>query len=389
MKIGSIENASANFIQPDWLHKGKRQDENAFVSGAVKPESLTKKSVDELSRTLGQKIEARKEDTFAAAYGVDISDEGYALQQKDKAMNMELTSRMAGDSDTIEVVTDFGDLNIAVGIAGNTPMFSFNNDNYEEVFSLADNMVSIELCINDILTDTQNDEYGGATVLTFESLAKALNAYGHKQSQALDNKHDKYLNGVLERLDKVDPEFKNPLVNEIRSMVEQVKSGKDIEWDSEEFADSVMDAWSRFGKQRLADIDLYMKQENDAGKYFTQKMAVYSYMQEMQRQAEEMSIIDQMLGDKDGNDQKVQTAGEVQRKSSLNDGMKAYKHDLRIRHILNEDDLPEKPTYGETASGYVIERPNEEKHNSALGYDWGNIMREYLKENPDLAAIVR
>ena len=45
MKIGSIENASANFIQPDWLKKGQ-QDENGLVSSTVKPESLTQKAVE-------------------------------------------------------------------------------------------------------------------------------------------------------------------------------------------------------------------------------------------------------------------------------------------------------------------------------------------------------
>ncbi len=388
MMIGSTDNHSGNFIQPDWLKKGQ-QGENGLVSSAVKPENLNQKAVEELTKKLGQEPDKKEENSFAAAYGVEISDEGYALQQKDKANNLEITHRMAGDSDKIEFVTDFGDLNINVGVASGTPMFSFNNDNYEEVFSLADNMVSIEGRINEILTETATDEYGGETLMNFESLAKALNAYGHKQSNALENNHDKYLNGVLERLDKVDPEHKNSLVREIRNMVEQVKAGKDIAWDSEGFESGIRDAWALYVDQRGMDIDFYQRQDNKANKYFTQKMAVYSYMQEMQRQAEELSIIDQMLGGQEGKDHKTQSVGEVQRKSSLNDGLKAYKHDLNIRHILNEDALPEKPTYGETESGYIIEKNNEEKHNSALGYDWGNIMREYLKENPDLASILQ
>ena len=115
-----------------------------------------------------------------------------------------------------------------------------------------------------------------------------MNAYGHKQSNALENNHDKYLNGVLERLDKVDPEHKNSLVREIRNMVEQVKAGKDIAWDSEGFESGIRDAWALYVDQRGMDIDFYQRQDNKANKYFTQKMAVYSYMQEMQRQAEEL-----------------------------------------------------------------------------------------------------
>ena len=77
MMIGSTDNHSGNFIQPDWLKKGQ-QDESGLVSKAVKPESLTQKAVEELTKKLGQEPDKKEENSFAAAYGVEISDEGYA-----------------------------------------------------------------------------------------------------------------------------------------------------------------------------------------------------------------------------------------------------------------------------------------------------------------------
>ena len=51
MMIGSTDNHSGNFIQPDWLKKGQ-QGENGLVSSAVKPENLNQKAVEELTKKL-------------------------------------------------------------------------------------------------------------------------------------------------------------------------------------------------------------------------------------------------------------------------------------------------------------------------------------------------
>ena len=77
MMIGSTDNHSGNFIQPDWLKKGQ-QGENGLVSSAVKPENLNQNAVEELTKKLGQETDKKEENSFAAAYGVEISDEGYA-----------------------------------------------------------------------------------------------------------------------------------------------------------------------------------------------------------------------------------------------------------------------------------------------------------------------
>lgn len=114
-------------------------------------------------------------------------------------------------------------------------------------------------------------------------------------------------------------------------------------------------------------------------------------MKEMNRQAQELSLVQKVLGTSDTT-QQGQSAGTVKKKSSLVDGLATYHHDRRIVHLF-EDELPTKPDkpiqYGERADGSIVERPNEETHNSAQGYDWGHIMNEYLKEHPELKPYIR
>ena len=120
-------------------------------------------------------------------------------------------------------------------------------------------------------------------------------------------------------------------------------------------------------------------------------MAVYSYMQEMNRQSQELSIVDKMLGGDDAADGTL-SAGSVRKKSSLEDGLAAYRHDRAIVHLIAEDapaDFDGPLNYGVRSDGTVVERPNEEAHNSARGYDWAAIMKAYRQEHPELENAIR
>ena len=120
-------------------------------------------------------------------------------------------------------------------------------------------------------------------------------------------------------------------------------------------------------------------------------MAVYSYMQEMNRQSQELSIVDKMLGEDDAEDG-TPSAGSVQKKSSLEDGLAAYRHDRAIVHLIAADapaDYDGPLNYGIHSDGAIVERPNEETHNSARGYDWEAIMKAYRQEHPELENAIR
>ena len=45
--------------------------------------------------------------------------------------------------------------------------------------------------------------------------------------------------------------------------------------------------------------------------------------------------------------------------------------------------------YGIRKDGTIVERPNEELHNSAIGYDWSAIMKQYLEAHPELEGIIK
>lgn len=98
--------------------------------------------------------------------------------------------------------------------------------------------------------------------------------------------------------------------------------------------------------------------------------------------------LDMLDGDEDG----TLSAGSVQKKSSLEDGLAAYHHDRAIVHLIAEDapaDFDGPLNYGVRSDGTVVERPNEEAHNSARGYDWAAIMKAYRQEHPELENAIR
>ena len=114
-------------------------------------------------------------------------------------------------------------------------------------------------------------------------------------------------------------------------------------------------------------------------------MAVYSYMKEMNRQSQDLSLVQKMLGTKDA-------LSKIQKKTSLEDGLAAYHRDHGIVHLIADDrpaDYDGPMNYGIRKDGTIVERPNEELHNSALGYDWPTIMKAYLKEHPELEGLFR
>lgn len=68
----------------------------------------------------------------------------------------------------------------------------------------------------------------------------------------------------------------------------------------------------------------------------------------------------------------------------VDDGMKAYKKSLRTLHRIADDK-------GEGEDGKLSEQEQAEEKKrlipSVTGYDWDRISEQYLKENPELAAI--
>ena len=223
MKIGSIENASANFIQPEWLKKGQ-QDENGLVSSTVKPESLTQKAVEELAKKLGQEPDNKEDNSFAAAYGVEISDEGYAA----------LAREMSGGPVEAEP-TETKDYILSKPLQHSRICASPNTDPAGCLYFISEN-------IKGILSST-NPKDAGVQDMYFDSLADSLNAYlelsgGTDASGALG--------ALSEQLAGLKGSGPNPLVDRIISMVDEVRSGHYLDIDSADFHDKNAQAREAF-----------------------------------------------------------------------------------------------------------------------------------------------
>ena len=220
---------------------------------------------------------------------------------------------------------------------------------------------------------------------------RQLNAYGHHQ-KALGHTllGDPYLNSILDRLGALDPKCENPLVNKLRSLVGNTMIGKDNDFlTHEESAGLIKEYRDYLGMKP----DTLSNMPKKAGRYFNEKTAAYGFFQEMSRKAKNMEeLLSAMLGeDHTGGkkDKKAENPTDLsqliaEKKTALDDGMKAYKKSLRTLHRIADDK-------GEGEDGKLSEREQAEEKKrlipSVTGYDWDRISEQYLKENPELAAI--
>ena len=328
------------------------------------------------AQTAGQQDDASRDaKDFAAAYGVEISDAGRHLQEVQKQTSSAIPDSLMG--------APAGEIEVGEPIAPHEDegvIFFLTDDNWAEVFSLAEDMESIENYMSDFLTDPK-ESWNSWNVA---NLGKALNGYSHKQHDAILTGKDTYLQSIQDRLDMVDPDHQSAMVNKLRSLVGSTQRCIDIDWKSEWFREDI--------DQTIPDLPELKDAKSSLAKgaYFGQSMAVYSYMKEMSRQSQDLSLVQKMLGTKDEAETK-DALSKIQKKTSLEDGLAAYHRDHGIVHLIADDrpaDYDGPMNYGIRKDGAIVERPNEELHNSAIGYDWDAIMNAYAKEHPELASVI-
>ncbi len=299
---------------------------------------------------------------LAAAYGVEISDAGrqrLAIEkQSPSAIPDSLMGATAGDIEILDTIAP---------PENEGPIFFLTDDNWAEVDSLACNMETIEQNISGFFDDPKNN-WNWWNVQEF---SKALNAYSHKQHDAILTGKDTYLQSIQDRFDMIDSDHQSSMVNKLRSLVGSAQRCIDIDWKSEYFRQDIDETIPDLPELKDAKSSLA------PSAYFSQSMAVYSYMKEMNRQSQDLSLVQKMLGTQDEAETKT-ALGSIQKKTSLEDGLAAYHRDHGIRHLIEADrpkDYQGPLNYGIRKSGAIVERPNEELHNSAIGYDWSAIMK--------------
>ena len=129
-----------------------------------------------------------------------------------------------------------------------------------------------------------------------------------------------------------------------------------------------------------------------AGRCFNEKTAAYGFFQEMSRKAKNMEELIAAMLEPDVKEKKGEKAENpidlsqilAEKKGDFDDGMKVYKESLRTWHRIADDK-------GEGEDGKLSEREQAEEKKrlipSVTGFDWDRISEQYLKENPELAAI--
>lgn len=315
----------------------------------------------------------KRESTFfqSLAHEVSISDEGRKLA----AANQASAQRV----ETWEMVS--------VEPLEDSMYHDFYSD-YERA-SLSRTMRDLENGIRGIL-QLGSKNPGLAVGSIRVEVIRQLNAYGHHQ-KALGHTllGDPYLNSILDRLGALDPKCENPLVNKLRSLVGNTMIGKDNDFLTHEESAGLIKEYRDYLGMKPDTLSTMPKK---AGRYFNDKTATYGFFQEMSRKAKNMEeLLSAMLEPeaKTKKDEKAERPTDLsqilaEKKDDLDDGMKAYKESLRTWHRIADDK-------GEGEDGKLSEREQAEEKKrlipSVTGYDWDRISEQYLKENPELAAI--
>ena len=325
-----------------------------------------------------------KSSVMPPAYRISVSEQGKSLA----ALPPQNDGEVAAQNSTVQQRAEQRNMS---GVKPFRPIRAEDLDwatEYERA-SLAETMEGIEGGIGSILRNAAKNPLAvGADIQMY--LVRQLNAYGHHQ-KALGHTlaNDPYLNSVLDRLGALDPNGENPLVNEIRSLVGMTMRGKDIELFEKDGRRDLVRTYCAYLGIKIGDA---LKVKDEAGRYFNEKTAAYGFFQEMSRKAKHMEeLIAAMLEPeaKEKKDEKAENPTDLsqiigEKKSGLDDGMKAYRESLRTLHRIVEDK-------GEGEDGRLSEKEKlEEKKKlipSVIGYDWERISEQYLKENPELAAI--
>ena len=255
--------------------------------------------------------------------------------------------------------------------------------------SLSRTMHDLEEGIREVLQlGTKDPRSIGALIQT--ELIRQLNAYGHHQ-KALGHTllGDPYLNSILDRLGALDPKGENPLVNKLRSFIGNTMIGKDNEFLTHEENVGLTKEYSAYLGIKPDTLSAMPKK---AGRCFNEKTAAYGFFQEMSRKAKNMEELIAAMLEPDVKEKKGEKAENpidlsqilAEKKGDFDDGMKVYKESLRTWHRIADDK-------GEGEDGKLSEREQAEEKKrlipSVTGFDWDRISEQYLKENPELAAI--
>ena len=135
-----------------------------------------------------------------------------------------------------------------------------------------------------------------------------------------------------------------------------------------------------------------LKVKDKASRYFNEKTAAYGFFQEMSRKAKNMEELIAAMLEPEVKEKKGEKAENpidlsqilAEKKGDFDDGMKVYKESLRTWHRIADDK-------GEGEDGRLSEREQAEEKKrlipSVTAFDWDRISEQYLKENPELAAI--
>ncbi len=290
MMIGKTEGVSPSFVKLP-----ARQDGQTAANAVTKGKTIGLKTLSEW-KTEDIKAAADKNAVqISAAYKLHISDEGIEKYQISKK-----TSSVGDSSNTTELheMTE----------AEKTEQEAANKELYRETLI----HYGISDTIGGIFELADNDKYKlfakGFIADDMEYLRQGLNGY-------LENfgNQDGFFEDLTQQLNQLANPGENQLVDQIRSMVQQVQGGKKIVKD-EKFDKSVTKAIDGYFSDVQADSTKSLKnKKKQIQKNFSDDGALAEVSKIKTRETKE--LMDKMLGSQDSTDKDVRDAsvGDIEK----------------------------------------------------------------------------
>lgn len=295
MMIGKTEGVSPSFVKLP-----ARQDGQTAANAVTKGKTIGLKTLSE-RKTEDIKAAADKNAVqISAAYKLHISDEGIEKYQVSKK-----TNPVGMSSNTNQLIN----MN---GVGKTTQEIVDKTGDGEIIHVQAIDMECIYGVIGGIFEFANNDKYKlfakGFIAQDMESLRQDLNGY----LEDYGNK-DGFFGDLTQQLDQLANPGENQLVDQIRSMVQQVQGGKKIVKD-ENFDKSVTKAIDGYFSEVQSDPTKSLKsKKTQIQKNFSNDGAFAEFRKIKTREAKE--LMDKMLGSQDSTDKDARDAsvGDIEK----------------------------------------------------------------------------
>lgn len=345
------------FTSTNSIDSTKQTDIYATSDILKKDAQIVQKSIAELN---SEKTSTDKEllSTLSPAYTVDVSSDGYLKYQTSIGQSTTILDNCA-----INESTSTDSANSLPTQTDKSSSFILKHSNV--LYGNWSSEQSRKGLMQDIGADIKNALHlnvskglgsaVGESVLDFKKLANSLNAY-----LEVYGNNTGFFDDIMDGLNEIDNGTNNPLLMQVRSMVETVQSGKFIDTDADfelAVAGAANDAYS------LLELGTQSKFSDDSLATLNAKMSTSAKVQKTLDDSilsQTADLMQKLLGT-DVNSPTETTTAKDETPNRINESLKEG-----LRSLDDEDLAEQTPTT----------TPSQNSNLRSLGFDWNEVFQK-------------